>query len=185
MRMAIKVGFIGLGTMGVGMARNLAKIGFTLSLSSRTASKAQALAAELKAHACDTPEEVARRSEIVVSCLPDAPEVEEVHLGPRGTVRGAGRGTALIDSSTIAPEAARSIAARIAESGARFLDAPVSGGQKGATEGTLTFFVGGDAEALERAKPVLAAMGKRITHLGPSGAGQLGKAANQIVVAGT
>jgi 3-hydroxyisobutyrate dehydrogenase-like beta-hydroxyacid dehydrogenase len=183
--MALKVGFVGLGTMGVGMARNLAKAGFSVSLSSRTASKAKSLAAELHAEAFESPEEVARRSEVVVSCLPDAPEVEEVHLGPRGSIRAAAKGTVLIDSSTIAPEAARSIAARVAEAGARFLDAPVSGGQKGANEGTLTFFVGGDAEALERARPVLAAMGKRITHLGSSGAGQLGKAANQIVVAGT
>ena len=183
--MALKVGFVGLGTMGVGMARNLAKAGFSLALSSRTASKVKSLSAELNAEACESPEDVARRSEVVVSCLPDAPEVEEVHLGPRGTIRAAAPGTVLIDSSTIAPEAARSIAARVAEAGARFLDAPVSGGQKGANEGTLTFFVGGDADALERARPVLAAMGKRITHLGSSGAGQLGKAANQIVVAGT
>jgi 3-hydroxyisobutyrate dehydrogenase-like beta-hydroxyacid dehydrogenase len=183
--MALKVGFVGLGTMGVGMARNLAKAGFSLALSSRTASKVKSLAAELNAEACESPEDVARRSEVVVSCLPDAPEVEEVHLGPRGTIRAAAPGTVLIDSSTIAPEAARSFAARVADAGARFLDAPVSGGQKGANEGTLTFFVGGDADALERARPVLAAMGKRITHLGSSGAGQLGKAANQIVVAGT
>jgi 3-hydroxyisobutyrate dehydrogenase len=171
--------------MGVGMARNLAKAGFPLALSTRTASKAQALAAELGARACGTPEEVARASDVVVSCLPDSPEVEEVHLGPHGTTRGAASGAVLIDSSTIAAEAARSIAERAAQSGASFLDAPVSGGQKGAAEGTLTFFVGGDAAALERARPVLAAMGKRITHLGASGSGQLGKAANQILVANT
>ncbi|HEY1435662.1 MAG TPA: NAD(P)-dependent oxidoreductase [Thermoanaerobaculia bacterium] len=183
--MAVRVGFVGLGTMGVGMARNLAKAGFPLALSTRTASKAQALAAELGARACGTPEEVARASDVVVSCLPDSPEVEEVHLGPHGTTRGAASGAVLIDSSTIAAEAARSIAERAAQSGASFLDAPVSGGQKGAAEGTLTFFVGGDAAALERARPVLAAMGKRITHLGASGSGQLGKAANQILVANT
>jgi len=183
--MALKVGFVGLGTMGVGMARNLAKAGFPLALSTRTLSKAQALAGELGAKAFGTPEEVARVSDVVVSCLPDSPEVEEVHLGPHGTVRGAASGAIVIDSSTIAAEAARSIAERLAKSGVRFLDAPVSGGQKGAAEGTLTFFVGGDAAALERARPVLSAMGKRITHLGPSGSGQLGKAVNQIVVANT
>lgn len=183
--MALKVGFVGLGTMGLGMARNLAKAGFPLALSTRTLSKAQALAGELGARAFGTPEEVARVSEVVVSCLPDSPEVEEVHLGPNGTVRGAASGTIVIDSSTIAAEAARSIAERLARAGVRFLDAPVSGGQKGAAEGTLTFFVGGDVAALERARPVLAAMGKRITHLGPSGSGQLGKAVNQIVVANT
>jgi 3-hydroxyisobutyrate dehydrogenase-like beta-hydroxyacid dehydrogenase len=183
--MALRVGFVGLGTMGVGMARNLGKAGFALSLSSRTAAKARSLAQELGARACENPQEVAAASDVVVSCLPDAPEVEEVHLGPNGTIRGASRGLILVDCSTIAPDAARSIAERVAASGCAFLDAPVSGGQKGALEGTLTFFVGGDAAALEKARPVFAAMGKRITHLGPSGSGQLGKAANQIVVAGT
>ncbi|HWZ86302.1 MAG TPA: NAD(P)-dependent oxidoreductase [Thermoanaerobaculia bacterium] len=183
--MALRVGFVGLGTMGMGMARNLAKAGFPLALSTRTVSKAQALAGELGAKAFDTPEAVARVSDVVVSCLPDSPEVEEVHLGPHGTVRGAASGTIVIDCSTIAAEAARSIGERLAGAGVSFLDAPVSGGQKGAAEGTLTFFVGGDAAALERARPVLAAMGKRITHLGPSGSGQLGKAVNQIVVANT
>ncbi len=182
--MALTVGFIGLGTMGTGMARNLARAGFPLALSSRTAAKVKALAAELGAHACGSPAEVGAASEIVVSCLPDSPDVEQVHLGAQGTASGAARGTIVIDCSTIAAEAARSIAGRLAESGLSFLDAPVSGGQKGATDGTLTFFVGGEAAALEKARPVFIAMGKRITHLGPSGAGQLGKAVNQIVVAG-
>jgi 3-hydroxyisobutyrate dehydrogenase len=187
--MALRVGFVGLGTMGTGMARNLAKAGFELALCSRTEEKARALAGELqRAHpgvrAFATPEETARTCDVVVSCLPDSPEVEEVHLGARGTSRSAAPGTIVIDSSTIAPEAARIIAARLAEAGIAFLDAPVSGGQKGAAEGTLTFFVGGEAAAVEKARPVLAAMGKRITHLGPSGSGQLGKAVNQIIVAG-
>ena len=183
--MSLEVGFIGLGTMGTGMARNLAKAGFRLSLSSRTGSRVRALAGELGARACDSPEEVARASDVVVSCLPDAPEVEQVHLGPRGTAAGARHGAVVIDSSTIAPDAAVSIAKGLGEKGVAFLDAPVSGGQKGAVEGTLTFFVGGEAAALERARPVFAAMGKRVTHLGPSGAGQLGKAVNQVVVADT
>ena len=183
--MALTVGFIGLGTMGTGMARNLARAGFSLALTSRTAAKVKALSAELGAKACGSAAEVGAASEIVVSCLPDTPEVEEVHLGAHGTVHGAAKGTIVIDCSTIAAEAARSIATRLAESGLAFLDAPVSGGQKGATDGTLTFFVGGDAAALETARPIFEAMGKRITHLGPSGSGQLGKAVNQIVVAGT
>jgi 3-hydroxyisobutyrate dehydrogenase len=183
--MALTVGFIGLGTMGTGMARNLARAGFALALSSRTAAKVKALSAELGAKACGSPAEVGAASEIVVSCLPDSPEVEQVHLGPEGTVRGAAKGTVVIDCSTIAADAARSIAERLAESGVSFLDAPVSGGQKGANDGTLTFFIGGEAQALDTARPVLTAMGKRITHLGPAGAGQLGKAVNQIVVAGT
>jgi 3-hydroxyisobutyrate dehydrogenase-like beta-hydroxyacid dehydrogenase len=185
--MALSVGFVGLGTMGVGMARNLAKASFPLTVATRTPGKAEALARELggSVRAAGSAEEVARASQVVVSCLPDAPEVEEVHLGEHGTVRGAAPGTIVVDCSTIAAEAARRIGKRLGEAGLAFLDAPVSGGQKGAADGTLTFFVGGDALALEKASLVLAAMGKRITHLGPSGAGQLGKATNQIVVAGT
>ena len=184
--MPLRVGFIGLGTMGVPMARNLAKAGFPLALATRTRAKAQALATELggQTQACETPQELGRVCDVVVSCLPDAPEVDQVHLGPDGTVHGAARGTVIIDCSTIAAESAQSIASRLVERGVAFLDAPVSGGQKGAIEGALTFFVGGDAHALEKAKPVLEAMGKRITHLGASGAGQLGKAVNQIIVAG-
>jgi 3-hydroxyisobutyrate dehydrogenase len=187
--MAATVGFIGLGTMGLGMARNLAKAGFPVALASRTAAKARALAAELtaagqKAQAHERFDEVGRAASIVVSSLPDAPEVEQVHLGPSGTAAGASRGAIVIDTSTIAAEAARSIAGRLSERGIGFLDAPVSGGQKGAAEGTLTFFIGGEASALTSARPVLEAMGKRLTHLGPSGSGQLGKAANQILVAG-
>jgi len=181
----VNVGFVGLGTMGTGMARRLSGAGFPLAVATRSFEKAKAFAASLGsgARAFATPEEVARESELVVSCLPDAPEVEEVHLGPRGTAKGLPKGAVAVDSSTVAPDAAVSIAARMRDAGLAFLDAPVSGGQKGAQEGTLTFFVGGDAAALERARPALAAMGKRITHLGPSGAGQLGKASNQILVA--
>lgn len=187
--MPLKVGFIGLGTMGMGMARNLARAGFPLALATRTAAKAHALAKELhpvnpNVRAFDRFDEVGRASQVLVSCLPDAPEVEEVHLGPKGTSRGASAGTVVIDCSTIAAEAAREIARRLAGVGIAFLDAPVSGGQKGAIEGLLTFFVGGDAAAVETARPVFAAMGKRVTHLGPSGSGQLAKATNQIIVAG-
>jgi 3-hydroxyisobutyrate dehydrogenase len=185
---SLRVGFIGLGTMGTGMARNLARAGFPLALTNRTIERAQALAAELasanpRVRAVASPQEVGRESDVIVSCLPDSPQVEEVHLGPHGTASGAARGAIVIDCSTTAAEAARGIASALAASGISLLDAPVSGGQKGAAEGTLTFFVGGDAAALERARPVFEAMGKRVTHLGPSGAGQLGKAANQILVA--
>jgi len=187
--MTLRVGFVGLGTMGTGMARNLARAGFPLALATRTASKARALAAEFpggerSARAFESFAEVGRQADVVVTCLPDAPEVEAVLLGPGGVAEGAASGTIAIDCSTIAAESARSIAARLSERGIALLDAPVSGGQKGAIEGTLTFFVGGDSAALERARPVLVAMGKRVTHLGPSGAGQLGKATNQIIVAG-
>jgi 3-hydroxyisobutyrate dehydrogenase len=184
-----RVAFVGLGTMGQGMARNLAKAGFPLALSTRTFAKAEALAAELAAtgrdvRACRTPADAARDTGVVVSCVPDAPEVEEVHLGERGAIATAAPGTVVVDCSTIAPERARGVAKRLAERGISFLDAPVSGGQKGAAEGTLTFFIGGEEAALEKSRPVFLAMGKRLTHLGPSGAGQLGKAVNQIIVAG-
>jgi 3-hydroxyisobutyrate dehydrogenase-like beta-hydroxyacid dehydrogenase len=187
--MALRVGFVGLGTMGVPMARNLAKAGFPLALASRTASKARSLAAELArgnpgVRAFERYSQVGGESDLVVTCLPDGPEVEAVLLGAGGVAEGAATGAIAIDCSTIAAESARSMAARLAERGIALLDAPVSGGQKGAIEGTLTFFVGGDAAALERARPVFAAMGKKVTPLGPSGAGQLGKAANQILVAG-
>jgi 3-hydroxyisobutyrate dehydrogenase-like beta-hydroxyacid dehydrogenase len=182
--MTLRVGFVGLGTMGAPMARNLAKAGFELALATRTAGKAAALAGEIGAQACDSAEELARLCDVVVSCLPDSPEVEEVHLGERGTIRGARPGAVIVDCSTIAAEAARGIADALAQSGLLWLDAPVSGGQKGAIEGTLTFFVGGEATALAKARPVLEAMGKRITLLGGAGAGQLGKATNQIIVAG-
>jgi 3-hydroxyisobutyrate dehydrogenase-like beta-hydroxyacid dehydrogenase len=177
------VGFIGLGTMGHAMARNLAKAGFPLTVMTRTFEKAEAFAREVPGvRAVREPAEVGRASDVVVSSVPDAPEVEQVHLGERGTAAGAARGAIVIDTSTIAAEAARGIAARLSERGIAFLDAPVSGGQKGAMEGTLTFFVGGDPAALEKARPVFQAMGRRITHLGASGSGQLGKAANQILV---
>jgi 3-hydroxyisobutyrate dehydrogenase len=185
----LRVAFVGLGTMGQGMARNLAKAGFPLALASRTFAKSEALAAELSAAGCDirsarTPAAAATGAAVVVSCIPDAPEVEAVHLGTDGTATTALPGTVVVDCSTIAADRAREVAASLAGKGVSFLDAPVSGGQKGAAEGTLTFFIGGEAAALEKARPALAAMGKRLTHLGPSGAGQLGKAVNQIIVAG-
>jgi 3-hydroxyisobutyrate dehydrogenase len=188
MTMPLRVGFVGLGTMGAPMACNLAKAGFPLALATRTAAKARALAAELSTanphvRAFERFADVGRVSDVVVTCLPDAPEVEAVLVGAGGVAEGASAGAIAIDCSTIAAESAREVAARLSERGISLLDAPVSGGQKGAIEGTLTFFVGGDAAALERARPVFQAMGKRVTHLGPSGAGQLGKAANQILVA--
>ena len=185
--MTLSVGFVGLGTMGTGMARNIAKAGFPLTVVTRTPGKAEDFARELggRVRGVATAEEASRGADVVVTCLPDSPEVEQVHLGEHGTILSASSGSVVVDCSTIAAGAARAIAGRLREAGVAFLDAPVSGGQKGAIEGTLTFFVGGDAAALEKARPILSAMGKRITHLGPSGAGQLGKATNQIVVAGT
>jgi 3-hydroxyisobutyrate dehydrogenase-like beta-hydroxyacid dehydrogenase len=184
-----RTAFVGLGTMGRGMARNIARKGFPLSVSTRTPGKAEAFAEELRREGCDvravaSAAEAAGGADVVVSSVPDAPEVREVHLGSGGTAAGAREGTVLVDCSTIAPAAAREIAAALGARGLPFLDAPVSGGQKGADEGTLTFFVGGDGDALEKARPVLSAMGRRMTLLGPSGCGQLGKATNQVIVAG-
>ena len=186
----LRAAFVGLGTMGAPMARNLALKGIPLAVASRTFAKAEALARELSGGpapvtAFRTAAEAAAAVDVVVSCVPDAPEVEAVHLGHGGTIEAARPGAVVVDCSTIDAEAARAVARRLGENGVHFLDAPVSGGQKGAIEGTLTFFVGGEAEALETARPVLTAMGRRITHLGPSGAGQLGKATNQVIVAGT
>ncbi|HTS01112.1 MAG TPA: NAD(P)-dependent oxidoreductase [Thermoanaerobaculia bacterium] len=183
-----RLAFVGLGTMGRPMAANLARAGFPLAVTTRTPGKAAAVAKELAeggrdVRAAATPAEAARGAAFVVSCVPDAPEVEGVHLGAGGTAEGASPGAVVIDSSTIDAARARAVASGLAAKGIAFLDAPVSGGQKGAVEGTLTFFVGGDAAAFEKARPVFEAMGKRTTHLGPSGAGQLGKAVNQILVA--
>jgi len=188
-RQTLRVGFVGLGTMGLSMARNLARAGFPLTVTSRSLAKAEELALELRGGpspvaAARRPVDVAKASDVVVSCVPDAPEVEDVHLGPAGTIHGARPGTVVIDCSTIAASSAASIAKRLSAAEVAFLDAPVSGGQKGAVDGTLTFFIGGEADVLERVRPVFEAMGKRMTHLGPSGAGQLGKATNQVIVAG-
>ena len=138
--------------------------GFPLTVATRSFAKAESLAKELPGvRAVSDPAEVGKHSDVVVSSVPDAPQVEEVHLGPKGTAAGAARGTVAIDTSTIAAESARIVAQRLSERGIALLDAPVSGGQKGAIEGTLTFFVGGDAAALEKARPVFEALGKRIT----------------------
>lgn len=178
-----RVGFIGLGIMGQGMARNLMKAGFSVRVWNRTANKAEALAAE-GAQTGSSPADVAAHSDIVVICVSDTPDVEAVLLGEGGVIHGAKPGTLVIDCSTISPQATRDIAARLAEKGIKMLDAPVSGGSEGAARGTLTIMVGGAAEDFERAKPVFQAMGKTITHIGETGTGQLVKLVNQVLVVG-
>jgi 3-hydroxyisobutyrate dehydrogenase len=177
------VGFIGLGIMGQGMARNLMKAGFSVRVWNRTASKAAALAAE-GAQTGSSPADVAAHCDIVVVCVSDTPDVEAVLLGEEGAIHGAKPGTLVIDCSTISPQATRDIAARLAEKGVKMLDAPVSGGSEGAARGTLTIMVGGAAEDFERARPILQAMGKTITHIGPTGTGQIVKLVNQVLVVG-
>lgn len=181
--MSERVGFVGLGIMGQGMARNLLKAGFQVKIWNRTASKMEALVAE-GAQASATPAEVAANSDIVVTCVSDTPDVEAVILGDNGIIHGAHPGLLVIDCSTISPQATRDIAAQLAAQGVQMLDAPVSGGSEGAAKGTLTIMVGGADADYERALPVFRAMGKTITHIGPIGTGQIVKLVNQILVVG-
>jgi len=175
------LGFIGLGIMGGAMAANLLKAGFDLTVWNRTPSRITPLA-QAGAAVGDSPADVAGRSSIVITCVGDTPDVEEVIFGPQGVARGARPGALVVDCSTISPEATRGIAARLNERGIHLLDAPVSGGSEGAARGTLSIMVGGEAAQLERAMPVLQAMGKTITHVGPQGAGQMVKLVNQVLV---
>ena len=178
-----RVAFLGLGTMGEAMAGNLARAGFAVTGWNRTAGRAAALGQDGVAMAATAADAVAD-ADIVVICVSDTPDVEAVLFGPDGVVAGARPGTLIIDCSTIAPSGSWDFAARLRERGLAMVDAPVSGGSEGAQKATLTIFVGGDAEDVERARPVLAAMGKTITHVGPIGAGQAVKAVNQVILAG-
>ncbi|MBI2185363.1 MAG: NAD(P)-dependent oxidoreductase [Thaumarchaeota archaeon] len=180
-----QVGFIGLGIMGKPMAMNLIKKGFRLVV---VGGRAVESVKEIKGKdvvVVNTPMEVAQRSDIVVTCVPDSKDVEEVYLGRSGLLEGVKPGMTLIDMSTISPHVAQRVSAEVEKKGAKMLDAPVTGGQKGAIEGTLTIMVGGDAEALSKCMGVLQAMGKTIVHVGSSGAGQYTKAANQVIAAVT
>ena len=178
-----RIGFVGLGTMGAAMAANVRRAGFEVTAWNRTPGRATALL-ELGATEADTPADVARASDIVVVCVSDTPDVEAVLFGPDGIAEGLASGGLVIDCSTISPGATAGFAARLADAGIAFVDAPVSGGSEGAKLGTLTVFVGGEEAAVDRAHPVLAAMGRTITRFGPAGSGQAVKAVNQVVIAG-
>jgi len=178
----LRVGYIGLGLMGKPMARNILKAGFPLVVHNRSRAAVEELAAE-GAVAASSPAEVAAQVDVVITNLPDSPDVEAVALGENGIIEAARAGLIFVDHSTIKPETARHIAAVLGAKGVQCLDAPVSGGDIGAREGTLTIMVGGPAEALEKVRPVLEAEGRTITHIGEAGAGQVAKAANQIMVA--
>ena len=180
--MADTVGFIGLGIMGRPMAKNLMEAGYDLVVHNRSPEKAEELAGE-GATAAGSPREVAEGCDVVITMLPDSPQVEEVLAGEGGVFEGVREGALILDMSTISPVVTESLAERAKEKGASLLDAPVSGGDVGAIEGTLSIMVGGSEEDFERAKPLFDVMGKTVTHVGPSGAGQVTKAANQIVVA--
>jgi 2-hydroxy-3-oxopropionate reductase len=179
-----RVGYIGLGLMGSSIARNLMKAGHTLIVHNRSRAIVDQLVSEGATPAA-SPREVAQQSDFVFTNLPDSPDVELVALGPDGIIEGAHEGMITIDNSTIKPETARHIAEKLAEVGVLALDAPVSGGDIGARAGTLSIMVGGSQEAFDRTMPLFEAMGKTIILVGESGAGQIAKAANQIVVAGT
>jgi 2-hydroxy-3-oxopropionate reductase len=176
------IGYIGLGLMGKSIARNILKAGFPLVVHNRSRQSVEELARE-GAMPAVSPREVAERVEIVFTNLPDTPDVEQVALGAGGVIETARDGLIFVDNSTIQPAAARRIAEVLGEKGVECLDAPVSGGDIGARQGTLAIMVGGSVGALERARPVFEAMGKTITHVGGPGAGQIAKAANQIMVA--
>ncbi len=176
----MKIGFVGLGIMGRPMALNILKGGFDLTVWARRA-ESMAPLLEAGAKGAASPAEVAAKCDIVVSMVSDAPDVEAVALGAGGVAEGAKPGLIYIDMSTIAPAAAQSIAARLAEKGVTMLDAPVSGGEVGAINAGLTIMVGGDEAAFEKAKAVLACMGKSVNLIGGSGAGQVTKACNQIL----
>jgi len=176
-----RVGFIGLGIMGASMSANILKAGFPVTVWNRTAAKAESLV-KAGAKLAESPKEVAEKSDIVIDFVTDSKDVEEVLLGANGVVHGAKPGTIVVDMSTISPIKTREMAARLKEKGIRMLDAPVSGGDIGAKNATLSIMVGGDKDALDEVMPIFQAMGKTITHIGGHGDGQVCKAVNQILV---
>jgi 3-hydroxyisobutyrate dehydrogenase len=179
----LRIGFIGLGIMGRGMARNLLRAGFALKVWNRTAARMAELSGD-GAIATTSPAALAAGCDLVITCVSDTPDVEQVLFGAEGACHGIAAGAVVVDMSTISPQATRQFAGRLAAQGVAMLDAPVSGGSEGAARGTLSIMVGGDAAVLERVRPALAAMGTTITHVGAIGAGQTVKLVNQILVVG-
>lgn len=177
-----KIGFIGLGIMGKPMVRNLLKAGYTPIVYNRSQSSINEMVAE-GATSANSVKEVTEKSDVVITMLPDTPDVEAVILGENGVLAGAHEGLLLIDMSSISPVVTRQIASEAEKKGVKMLDAPVSGGDKGAIAGTLSIMIGGEASDFERARPIFEAMGKTIVHCGSIGSGQTVKACNQIVVA--
>ena len=178
------IGFIGLGIMGKPMARHLLKAGYPLVIHNRSRAAVDELTLE-GAHAAETPQGVAQKSEVVITMLPDSPDIELVYAGEQGIFAGVKSGTLLIDMSSISPVVARKIAAEAEKRGCDMLDAPVSGGEAGATAAALSIMIGGKVTAVERAMPLFEKLGKNIVHVGDAGAGQVTKAANQMVVGTT
>jgi 3-hydroxyisobutyrate dehydrogenase-like beta-hydroxyacid dehydrogenase len=179
-----RIGFIGLGIMGAPMAGRLLEAKYPLIVHTRTKSKASRLIAK-GARMAATPAEVAAESDVVFICVTDTPDVEAVVRGPDGIMASARRKLIVVDHSTISPSVTRQIAGELEKLGTHFLDAPVSGGDVGARNGTLSLMVGGDASAFDRVEPILRILGSTVTHCGPSGSGQLTKLVNQILVSVT
>jgi 3-hydroxyisobutyrate dehydrogenase len=177
-----RVAFVGLGTMGGAMAANIARAAFPLTVWNRTPGKAAELVG-LGATEADSPASAVAGSDVVIVCVSDTPDVEAVLFGDDGVAFGVGAGTLVIDCSTISPSSTRDFARRLAEQEVAFVDAPVSGGSEGARKATLSIFVGGETAAVERARPILQAMGSTITHVGAVGSGQAVKAVNQVILA--
>jgi 2-hydroxy-3-oxopropionate reductase len=177
-----KIGFIGLGIMGKPMAKNLLKAGFSLVVHNRSRAKVDELVRE-GATAASSPKEAAAQVDVIITMLPNSPDVELVALGEDGIKYGAKRGQLFVDMSTINPIVSQKIAKEVAALGVAMVDAPVSGGEQGAIGGTLSIMAGGEPQDFERALPIFNAMGKTITHMGPLGAGGFTKLANQIIVA--
>ena len=182
--MSERIGFVGMGTMGGGMARNLLAKGHAVTVWNRSPERLAPLLTA-GATAVAGPAALAAGSDLVMICVSDTPDVEQITLGPGGILEGLSAGSLVIDHSSISPRATRRLAEAAAAKGAHWLDAPVSGGSEGAARGTLSIMVGGDSGQLERARPYLEAYGTTITHVGPTGAGQMAKLVNQALVAVT
>ncbi len=179
--MSERIGFIGLGIMGRGMVNNLLNAGFEVSVWNRTLERTKPFA-KAGAHVSQNPADVASRSDIIITCVSDTPDVEAVISGANGVLEGVNTGALVIDMSTISPQVTKNLGAQLKEKGVQMLDAPISGGSEGAEKGTLSIMVGGEADQVARAMPAFEAMGKAITHVGPLGAGQAVKLVNQILV---
>jgi len=179
-----RIGYIGLGIMGRPMALNLLKAGHSVWVYARRTKSLLPLT-EAGATACTSPAEVARHVDIVFTNVSDTPDVQEVVLGKNGVIDGARRGSVLVDNSTISPSATRTMAGTLRGKGVEMLDAPVSGGEKGAIDGALSIMVGGKAEAFARVRPLFEVLGRNVVHVGDNGAGQVTKACNQVVIAQT
>ncbi len=182
--MSEKVGYIGLGIMGRPMALNLLQAGHPVWVYARRTKSLLPLT-EAGATACTSPAEVARHADIVFTNVSDTPDVQDLVLGESGVIDGARQNSVLVDNSTISPSATRTMAKTLRGKGVEMLDAPVSGGEKGAIEGTLSIMVGGNAEVFTRVRPLFEVLGRNVVHVGDNGAGQVTKACNQVVIAQT